>query len=189
MKRFFILLVASFVMLNVMAEGHMKFKGIEIDGKLNSFVTALQQQKFSVVEQSDDAAVLSGVFNGQDAIVYAYASAKSHIVCQVVVVFIHSGNQWSTIWNDYTTYKERLQLKYGEPTESIEENRCSYSQDDPLFAIRMDQAEYWTFYKADYGHVMLSLKKLQYPLDVHVCITYIDDENWVLNEHEVLEDL
>ena len=189
MKRLFILIVAAMMTVSVMAEGHMKFKGIEMDGQLGPFVAALQQQKFSVEEQSDDVAMLSGIFNGQEAYVYAYASARSHTVYQVAVVFVHSGKEWSTIWNSYTTYQERLEKKYGEPTDYIEENRCSFSQNDPLFSLRTDQAEYWTLYKADYGSILLSIKNLSFPFDVHVCITYVDAANWGLNENEVLEDL
>ncbi len=189
MKKLFLLLVASFVMLNVMAEGHMKFKGVEIDGQLPVVVKQLEKQGFITTSAYKEYTILSGTFNGQDARVYVYESAKSRTVYQVVVVFAHSGAQWSTIWNDYIAYKERLQLKYGKPVESIEANRCSYSRDDPMFALRMDQAEYETMYKTDNGNIRLSIKKLPYPMDVHVCIAYIDGENWVLNEHEVLEDL
>ena len=189
MKKIFILCVAAMMAVNMMAEGHLKFKGVEIDGQLGPFVAALQQQKYTVIEQSADMAILAGTFNGQDALVGVYTSAGSRMVYQVLVIFSTQLEEWSKIWASYTTYKERLQKKYGEPITCIEENRCSYSQDDPLFAIEQDQAEYKTLFKAEHGTVGLAIVKLPYPMNVQVTMIYVDEKNAALNESEVLEDL
>ena len=167
----------------------MKFKGVEIDGKLPAFVSLMKQEKFTIIQQTPDVAVMNGVFNGRDAYLYIYTTSTSHNVYYVAVVFEDSGKDWSNIWTLYSTYKDRLQTKYGLPTNQIEENRCSYSQDDPLFAIEHDQAEYKTVYEGQGGSVVVSIINLRYPLGVQVSLGYIDAQNFAQNEAEVLEDL
>ena len=189
MKKIFILCLLAMMSLSTWAEGHLKFKGVEIDGQLRPFVAALQQQKYTVIEQSADLAILAGTFNGQDAIIGVYTSVASRTVYQVAVMFSTQLEEWSHIWASYTTCKERLQKKYGEPITCVEENRCSYSQDDPLFAIEQDQAEYKTLFKAEHGTVGLAIVKLPSPMNVQVTMIYVDEKNMALNESEVLEDL
>ena len=189
MKKLLFLFAAILMTANVMAEGHMKFKGIEIDGTLPAFVSAMKQQKFNLIQQDADVAVMRGVFNGRKAYLYIYTTASSHKVYSAVVMFEESGDEWSTIWNLYSTYKDRLQTKYGFPTNQIEENRCSYSQDDPLFSIKQDKAEYKTIYEGDGGNVFVAIVNLSYPLGVQVSIGYLDAKNFALNEAEVIEDL
>ena len=44
MKRLFILIVAAMMTVSMMAEGHMKFKGVEIDGTRTQFVSQLSKK-------------------------------------------------------------------------------------------------------------------------------------------------
>ena len=188
MKRLFFTFIMAVMAVSIMAEGHLKFKGVEIDGKINTMVSALQKQNFKIASQTDEIAALTGMFNGQDSYVYVYTTPISHTVYQVVVMFTSSGSEWSQIWNLYTTYKERLQKKYGEPYLQIEENRCSYCQDDPRYALKTDKAEYRTMYNGDGGGVGVGIIHLPI-LGEQVCLHYLDFENRELNESEVLEEL
>ena len=188
MKKLFIFLAAAVIAASAMAEGHMKFKGVEIDGKVRTFVAALEKQNLKTVTVTEETAILTGMFNGQDSYIYVYATPTSHTVYQVVVVFTVSGIEWSQIWNFYTTYKERLRKKYGEPYNQIEENRCSYSQDDPLFALRQDQAEYKTMFNGEGGSVGVGIIHIPV-LGDQVCLHYLDAQNNDLNENEILKDL
>ena len=172
MKRLFFIFVMTLMAVCMTAEDHLMFNGVEIDGQLSLFVEALQQQNWTVTKQNTNEAVLSGIFNGQDAKLYAFGSEKSHTVFKVVVMLGKAEDEWSTIWTDYNSYKELLKKEYGEPFRSIEENRDSITQDNPMFSVRMGQVEYWTLFKADHGNIKLSIEKLMYPLDVHNCITY-----------------
>ena len=188
-KKLFFLFVAVVMAASVMAEGHMKFKGIELDGSLPAFVSAMRQQKFTLTQQDADVAIMQGVFNGRKSHIYIYTTTSSHKVYYVAVVFDDSGEEWSSIWNLYSTYKDRLQTKYGFYTKQVEENRCSYSQDDPLYSIRHDQAEYKTVYEGEGGNVMVAIINMSYPIGVQVSLGYLDSQNYALNEAEVIEDL
>lgn len=71
MKKLFILTLSAMMAVGMMAEDHLMFNGVEIDGQLSLFVEALQQQNWTVTKQNTNEAVLSGIFNGQDAKLYA----------------------------------------------------------------------------------------------------------------------
>ena len=188
MKKLFLFLTAVLMTVGVMAEGHMKFKGVEINGKLQPFVAALVKQNFKQMQIDKETAVLVGTFNGQETMVCVYTTPSSYTVYQVGVIFTTDLEEWSKIWNLYTTYKTRLETKYGAPTEVVEENHY-YTKDDPLWAVKRDKAEYKTKYETENGNVGVSINKFPYPLDVQVCLFYVDKQNYELNEQEALEDL
>lgn len=83
MKRLFLLLVASFVMLNVMAENYpTKFLGIPIDGTKEEMIRKIQAKGFEYHNEYGRE-FLSGEFNGAN--VHIYVATNSNKVYRIMV--------------------------------------------------------------------------------------------------------
>ena len=188
MKKLFLLLVASFVMLNVMAEGHMKFKGVEIDGQLPVVVKQLEKQGFITVSADKDLATLAGTFTGQNVIIGVYATPISKTVNRIAVIYPEIGDSWIILSGQYEGLKERLTNKYGEPSEVIEKFEFPYSPTNhPLMAFELEKATYKTRFLTDNGGVTLSI--FHYQSTTVVCLLYWDKENEDKLSAEMEDDL
>src|SRR5690606_26358928 len=45
---------------------HLKFKDIPIDGNINSFVNELKKQDYKILDVSQESAILTGKFTGEE---------------------------------------------------------------------------------------------------------------------------
>lgn len=176
MKKLFILLAASLAMLNMMAEGHMKFKGIEIDGKLPIVVKQLEEKGYTKVSEDQEYVALYGTFTGQNVIIGVYATPISRTVNRIAVIYLENGDSWTILSGQYEGLKERLTNKYGEPSEVIEKFEYPYSPtESPLLAFGTDKATYKTRFITDNGGVTLSI--IHYQMTTVVCLLYWDKAN------------
>ena len=106
-------------------EQHLKFKGIPIDGTPSEFGAKLKANGFIYDETLDGNSWYKGSFAGYnncDVVV----KSTNNLVYEVVVLF-PKDYSWNQLNNTYSSLKEMLTTKYGNP-ESIEkfENTPSY---------------------------------------------------------------
>ena len=107
-------------------EHHLKFKGIPIDGTPSEFDAKLKNNGFTYARTIDSGLVIyKGSFAGYNNCEVAVKS-NNNLVYEVVVIFPKSYS-WNHLNNTYSSLKEMLTTKYGNP-ESIEkfENTPSY---------------------------------------------------------------
>ena len=96
---------------------HMKFKGIPMEGTLQSFTLKLKAKGYVPLGTEDGVSVLKGEFAGyKNCHIYAVAD-KSGMICRVCVEFPKM-DKWADLESCYTSYKDMLTEKYGEPTAS-----------------------------------------------------------------------
>ena len=188
MKKLLLTIIFAVAVIFAYAEGHMTFKGIEIDGKLDSFVEKLQTQGFELAYINDYDAVMKGRFTAEDVTVCIFSTPISKLTYAVLVKY-EPQNQWSTLENKYNNLVESLRKKYGEPSLEVWDVD-EYS--DPELAFMLDRARIMTFFETDNGRIGVSIAnyKDEYGLpNLSVTITYLDKANSDLNDSETESDL
>ena len=140
---------------------HMKFKGIPIEGTLNSFVQKLKDKGYTFIGQQDGMAILKGEF----------AASKGCIT------------------KSYYTLKDMLTEKYGNP-ECIEEFSDREPSSDFLkfHAILNDECHYVSEFSCENGKIQLTMSKQDYN-SASVILRYIDKANADETRKKVMDDL
>ena len=170
------------------AQGHMTFKGVEINGKAADVVKQLENKGFEKVSQENGVSLLTGTFTGQQVIVGVISTPISKTVSRIAVMYPTGGDSWTIVSNQYEGLKERLTNKYGEPDEVIEKFETPYSPTSfPLQAFQLEKATYRTRFKSENGGVTLSI--LHYKTETVVCLLYWDKENEAKMAAEVEDEL
>ena len=183
-----LLLILMTVALFVNAQGHMTFKGIEIDGTVPEMVKKLEGKGYTKLPQMGEVTMLTGTFTGQDVMLGLYTTPVTKTVYGIMVIYMDNADSWALLSGKYEGLKERLTSKYGEPDEVIEKFDWPYSQSSsPLYALRNEHATYKTRFKTDNGGVTLSIIPNQSVLTVG--LFYWDKENFAKNSAEVEDEL
>lgn len=102
-----------------MAQEHLSFKGIPIEGSMTEFCQKLKTKGFTSIGQENNISLFTGDFTGSEATVGVTATDDGKNVFAVVVLFEPSG-EWNTLVNTYDYYKDLYTRKYGKPSISKE---------------------------------------------------------------------
>ena len=119
MKKILITLTVLFAVIDIMAQEHLSFKGIPIEGSMTEFCQKLKSKGFTSIGRENNITLFSGDFTGRQATVGVTATDDGKNVFAVVVLFDPSG-EWNTLVNTYDYYKDLYTRKYGKPTISKE---------------------------------------------------------------------
>ena len=175
---------------SVMAEGHMKFKGIEIAGKPGDFADQLQTKGFEYIGDMDGIDVLEGDFAGYKKCM-VWIIADQNEVVRVNVTF-PSQSAWSPLYDNYTTIKKMLTTKYGKPTIDKEEwqGYRGKPEDDRscLHELIMDRVKIFSAFEAENGSIELQIMKLSHT-SFGVIISYFDNESQERLKSNAIDDL
>ena len=171
--------------------GHLKFKGVPIDGTLNSFTSKLTKKGFSVIQKGDNTTLMNGSFAGQnDCLAYIFRDEKIDVVNGVVLYF-PSLDSWSALEGQYNSIKDLLIEKYGKPADVIEEFQSRVQPRDDnckLHELKFDRCTYKTIFEIEEGRIILALAKLDYN-ECCVSLVYADAINGTISRQSMLEDL
>jgi hypothetical protein len=171
---------------------HLKFKGVPIDGSLETFVWGMQQVGFRVQERNNSKAILSGDFAGfKDCLIYVYTLQNKDLVSNIVVHFPNR-EQWKQLSNDYFNLKSLLIEKYGNPTafeESFDDEYRITSNDDKmkLFYVKDDKCKFSSIFTTPQGNIILSIEHAKY--NCFVMLRYIDKKNSEDVKKHAIDDL
>lgn len=122
MRKFLIAITLLFVaVINTMAQEHLSFKGIPIEGSMTEFCQKLKTKGFTQLGRDDNVTTFTGDFTGRQATVGVGATDDGKSVHSVVVIFDES-SEWNTLVNTYDYYKGLYIRKYGEPSACREHN-------------------------------------------------------------------
>ena len=115
MKHFLLTLLLTFIVGVCSAQTeHMKFKGVPMEGTLQTFTSKLKAKGFMPIGVQDGVSLLKGEFAGyKDCIIGAVAD-KSGMICKVSVIF-PAMDKWGDLERCYSNYKSMLSEKYGAP--------------------------------------------------------------------------
>lgn len=171
---------------------HLKFKGVPIDGSLETFVWGMQQVGFRVQDRNNGEAILSGDFAGfKDCLIYVYTLQNKDLVSNIVVHFPKQ-DQWKLLSNDYYNLKSLLTEKYGNPSAFVESFDDEYritSNDDKmkLFYVKDDKCKFSSTFTTPQGNIILSIEHAKY--NCFVMLRYIDKKNSEDVKKHAIEDL
>ena len=179
MKKILILMVFCLLSIGAIAQEHLTFKGIPIDGSLSSFVTKLKTQGFKVMSSDTSFAQLEGNFGGELCTILVNTTKKTGIVYNVCVALPESSS-WSSIKNKYEEYKSSLTEKYTKP-QSIEEFKDPYYEGDgyEMTALKTNKCTYISRFLLKNGIIYLSMTNL-----TNLFIIYEDNVNSEINKSE-----
>ena len=189
MKRLFFILVAAIMAASLMAEGHMKFKGVEIDGNPQEFVQKLTAMGYKYEKGDAGVIIMSGSFAGYNKC-FLLIRLQNDIISQVSVSFNERDN-WNGLYADYSHLKALLIEKYGEPAAVSEEWMCGYTPKDDerkLQEITSWRTQFISVFLMAEGGIALETM----PIDeshATVLLTYYDNQNGGKIKNRAIKDL
>lgn len=190
MKRILSIIILAMTSFICMAQEHMTFKGIPIDGDLNSFVDKLEELGFSLDREFDDT-VLTGEFAGKSDCKIIICSTKlTNTVCQVGVAFPDQ-TSWIALKIEYDELLRLFTQKYGKPYQS------QRYFDKPFYdgcgnevrAVDNLKCHWSDLFSTDQGRITLTLSPGSRVGYGCVVIFYHDKINMLLNDKEISNDL
>lgn len=189
MKKLFLLIVAAIVSVNIVAEGHMKFKGVEIDGSPKEFIEKMKAKGFTYMGNKSGVEAMMGEFaTYKDCILYIVSSENK--VVKVSVLILDETDTWSHLYSSYTTLKDMLTAKYGAPSGDKEEwQGYSEPRDDnsKMHKLKMNNATFGAYYEMPEGVVEISLFSMQ--MQCGVLLSYYDATNQKSVIEKAMDDL
>ena len=115
MKHFLLTLLLTFIVGVCSAQTeHMKFKGVPMEGTLQTFTSKLKAKGFMPIGVQDGVSLLKGEFAGYKDCTICAVADKSGMICKVSVIF-PAMDKWGDLERCYSNYKSMLSEKYGAP--------------------------------------------------------------------------
>ncbi len=167
----------------------MKFKGIPMEGPLDSFVQKLENQGLTFLGQKDGLAVLVGEFAGVLDCSIGVLSFSDRDEVKAVAVSFPQQENWNDITHLYNLLKQKLTQKYGTP-ECVEK----FSGTEPItdflkFRALMDgECEFSSKFTCEDGRVEMKMVKQDYNAAA-VALTYVDKAHIDEIRKKVMDDL
>ena len=189
MKKLFIISLLFMAAATIMmAQEHLEFKGVPMNGTTSNFVSKLKGKGFTQVYDSGFDYVLEGRFTEKPVTVYVLGSVKTGTVWKVAVRF-EKETSWYSIKSQYNKYVEIFKQKYGVPADHFEFFSKPYYEGDgyEMQALRNEKCTYSTFFETTKGAITVSISKsecleLRYEDSVNAQISKDEKENSILDD-------
>ena len=188
------LLISLFVILYTtigQAQEHLTFKGVPIDGTLDTYVANMKKAGFTFIGEDDGIAMLRGDFAGYRNCTIGVVTLKSIDIVNRISVQFDSHQDWNNIYVNYSSLKEMLTTKYGKYADCVEKFE-GYSQprDDngKMHELTMDRCKFYTIWKTDKGNIELEIIKGNLGGGM-VRLSYWDKINTMSVQEKAMDDL
>ena len=188
------LLISLLIVLSTtlgQAQEHLTFKGVPIDGTLDSYVANMRKAGFTFIGEDDGIAMLQGDFAGYRNCTIGVVTLKSIDIVNRISVLFDSHQDWNSIYANYTSLKEMLTKKYGRYADCVEKFE-GYSQprddNDKMYELNMDRCKFYTIWKTDKGNIELEIIKGDF-LGGLVRLSYWDAINTKSIQEKAMDDL
>ncbi len=189
MKHFLLTLLLAFAVGVCSAQTeHMKFKGVPMEGSLQTFTNKLKAKGLTFVGIEDGVSLLKGDFAGyRNCSIYA-VSDKSGMICKVSVTFPEM-DKWGDLERCYSSYKSMLSEKYGEPIDCVEKFQRDYANDDntKMFELKLDGCKYYSVFSGDNGEIHLQITHQSNTC--YILLSYFDNANQKKLRKQIMDDL
>ena len=191
MKNLVFFLTCLFIAGTVFSQqNHLKFKGVPIDGTLQSYTNAMKQAGFSYEGSQDGVSILSGDFAGYKGCIIGVSTLENCDVVSRISVLFPERDTWPSLIGDYETLKDMLTEKYGKPSDSKEKfTRQVYSESGKLSALSHDECVWYTIFTTELGDIELTLVGDDYGLKGRVRLSYYDKANSEKVRNAAMDDL
>ena len=167
MKKILITLTVLFAVIDIMAQEHLSFKGIPIEGSMTEFCQKLKSKGFTSIGRENNITLFSGDFTGR-----------------------HPSGEWNTLVNTYDYYKDLYTRKYGKPTISKENNPAHLDSNTALMAeVHQGTVVYGSAWEVTGGDIQLSIEKSSGVYEGMVMIRYRDSQNIEAKIQNDLDDI
>ena len=81
MKKIFVTLTVLLAAINVLAQEHLSFKGVPIEGSMTEFCQKLKAKGFTSIGRENNITLFSGDFTGRKATVGVTATDDGKMFC------------------------------------------------------------------------------------------------------------
>ena len=177
MRKLVITFTMLFAVISLMAQEHLSFKGIPIEGSMTAFCQKLKAKGFTSIGSENNLTLFTGDFTGRNATVGVTATDDGKDVFAVVVLFDPSG-EWNALVNTYDYYKDLYTRKYGKPSISKEKNPALSDSNTALMAeVHQGTVVYGSVWEVTGGDIQLSIEKSSGVYKGMVMIRYRDSQN------------
>ena len=170
---------------------HLTFKGVPIDGTLDTYVENMKKAGFEYIGKEDGIAILQGDFAGFRKCTIGVITLQSFDLVNRITVLFDTTESWSDLYGSYSQLKEMLTRKYGEP-EASEEKWIGYSEPkndrDKMYELRQDRGVINTLFRTDKGNIVLEIIKAEWS-GGQVRLSYWDKINSLKVEEKAMDDL
>jgi len=191
MKRIYCFLLAMSLMLGAMAQEHLTFKGVPINGTLKSYTDAMVKAGFHYEGTQDGISMLSGDFAGyKDCVILVSTLDNCDVVSRIAVIFPEK-ETWTSVLGDYEQLKTMLTEKYGTPSESRErfDDHVGGSNISYLYALHQDRYVWYTLFSTELGDIELSIVPGAKYDEACVRLVYQDKKNHEKVRQSAMDDL
>lgn len=191
MKKSIFTLVALFFGLTSMAQEHLSFKGIPIEGSMESFCEKLEDKGFTELGNDGNTTLFAGDFTGRDATIGVISDDDGENVYSVVVLFDSSG-EWNVLVNTYNYYKDLYTRKYGKAKKTVERNRqveLDGSNTGLMAEVHQGKVAWGSLWVVTGGEIEISIEKTSGVYEGAVVIRYRDAQNEEVKIQKHLEDI
>jgi hypothetical protein len=193
MKKLLVLLFAVFSFATIHAQEHLTFKGVPIDGTLETYVSNMKKAGFTYLGNKDGIALLQGDFAGFRNCTIAVVTLESMDIVNRITVVFERQFDWGSLYGNYSSLKGMLNKKYGKYSECVEEfEGYSEPRDDGMRMnyLYLDRCKYYTTWDTDKGTIVLDIiKGTTIGQSGTVRLHYWDRINSDLVQEKALEDL
>lgn len=190
MKRVFLFITIALFAGSVMAEGHMKFLGIEMTGNTESFAKQIEAKGYTMLGSLNGMTMLTGTFSGYNNCKIVIMGSTSGEIVKIVVMF-PDAYSWTQLYDMYSTLRNRLTNKYGTPVINKEtwsdDNRKNASDDMKFFYAKHGYCNFQTAYLTELGEIDLDMKGNNGT--VVLCVSYFDMETQLKALQKAEDDL
>ena len=187
MKKILVSLLLVFSAITTVAQDHLSFKNIPIDGPLDLFLAKLKADGFTQYDTDTDGVWLAGRFAGKDCHILVQSTVTTHTVYSVYALFVNR-RDWGMAKADYDTLKAALTKKYGDPI-SKEEFESPYDEDGYEFMHMKDGQVVWqSKYDTPLGSIYLYIKDQSVTTGCAI-VQYLDKKNSEKDTDELADEL
>lgn len=175
-------------------EGHLKFKGVPIDGTLAAYTRAMEAAGFRKIGSRSGVSILQGDFAGFKNCKVNVSTLSNHDLVCTIEVHLPLRESWGDIYADYSSLKSMLTKKYGKPTANKEYFQNMYVDDDSsrFHNLKFDSCIYYATFTAPNGTITVRIdhdgEGYDYD-DCYVSLTYSDKSNSNLVGQTAYDDL
>ena len=181
MKRIATILASLLCTLVILAEQHLMFRTLPIDGDLKTAVKEVKKWGFMGMKIKNVAALV-GTLDGEDDMVTLLATPETNTLFSATIIY-ESTKQWEEAMAKYQTINASMTAQYGEPTEVISKWEPPYSIDNnPIQAFKEEKANYGCTYTAQGGTIAVNMVYIEDK--ICVLVAYIDEQNASLYKAE-----
>ena len=191
MKKLLISLLVILYTTIGQAQEHLTFKGVPIDGTLDTYVANMKKAGFTFIGEDDGIALLRGDFAGYRNCTIGVVTLKSIDIVNRISVLFDSHQDWNNIYVNYSSLKEMLTTKYGKYADCVEKfEGYSEPRDDngKMHELTMDRCKFYTIWETDKGSIELEIIKGNLGGGM-VRLTYWDNINTMSVQEKAMDDL